>query len=467
MPTSFETIDATAALTRELWAICDALPQRAAIDSREAAEWIDYMANVRPKEAVWHMRRASGIGGSEIGGLVRNRWNIRADFEFSAHDWALGKLLKKLPDEGNESTYRGTVMEPVIRQMFYAQCSAERLPAEFDRLKNAVGSLNWMRYSPDELCRFRHPFPLVVDRQRHQLYGRYLADYKAPTAVEASDDISFQYAAQMNQGAILCEEQGIEVDGLLLVQFDYRKCELHLNALPVDRELCQEIRETGEHYWGEVMQGRVPRYVVKEQRTLTDDLRAAALPLVQRLAMLSGVAKKVNEEAEAVKQSLNGLLDLSNRRMGAEKLTFPEVMSCSATPVIDEDRLAERLPAEVIEACRYASNAKAKNELDPDAVASALNAAGVDISTVLRRKLDPAKVHQALADRDIDPSLVITERPVWRSAAGVADRVGGWVESMEWFRNQSAATLSDTSVEPVEGSESSTPIYRSTEREAG
>ncbi|MCC3263830.1 hypothetical protein LLE87_37285, partial [Paenibacillus polymyxa] len=81
--------------------------------------------------------------------------------------------------------------------------------------------------------------------------------------------------------------------------------------------------------------------------------------------------------------------------------------------------LAERLPAEVIADCRYAGNAKAKNELDPDAVASALAAAGVDINTVLRRKLDPAKVHQALADRDIDPSLVITERPVWRSATGV------------------------------------------------
>ncbi|MFJ3463520.1 YqaJ viral recombinase family protein [Achromobacter spanius] len=467
MPTSFERIDTTAALSRELWALCDSLPQRAAIDTREAAEWIDYMANVRPKEAVWHMRRASGIGGSEIGGLVRNRWNIRADFEFSAHEWALGKLLKKLPDEGNESTYRGTVMEPVIRQMFYAQCSAERLPSEFDRLKNAVGSMKWMRYSPDELCRFRHPFPLVVDGHRHQLFGRYVADYKAPTSVDASDDISFQYAAQMNQGAILCEEQDIEVDGLLLVQFDYQNCKLHLNALPVDRELCEAIRETGEHYWGEVMQGRIPRYVVKEQRTLTDDLRAAALPLVQRLAMLSGVAKKVNDEAEAVKQSLNGLLDLNNKRMGAEKLSFPEVMSCSATPVIDEDRLAERLPAEVIEACRHGGNAKAKNELDPDAVARALEAAGVDINTVLRRKLDPAKVHQALADRDIDPSLVITERPVWRSATGVADRVGDWVGNMDWFRNESAATFNDASTEPSEGSEPSVPIYRSTERDVG
>ena len=324
-----------------------------------------------------------------------------------------------------------------------------------------------MRYSPDELCRFRHPFPLVVNGQRHQLYGRYLADYKAPASVEASDDIAFQYAAQMNQGAILCEEQGIEVDGLLLVQFDYQNCQLHLNALPVDRELCEAIREAGEHYWGEVLQGRIPRYVVKEQRIITDDLRAAALPLVQRLAMLSGVAKKVNEEAETVKQSLNGLLDLSNKRMGAEKLSFPEVMSCSATPVIDEDRLAERLPAEVIADCRYAGNAKAKNELDPDAVASALAAAGVDINTVLRRKLDPAKVHQALADRDIDPSLVITERPVWRSATGVADRVGDWVESMDWFRHQSDASLSETSTEPLEGSEPLVPIYRSTERETG
>ncbi|WP_287145192.1 YqaJ viral recombinase family protein [Achromobacter sp.] len=467
MPTSFENSDAADALKRELWAVCDSLPQRGAIDSREAGEWIEYMAHVRPKEAMWHMRRASGIGGSEIGGLVRNRWNIRADFEFSAHDWALGKLLKKLPDEGNESTYRGTVMEPVIRQMFYAQCSAERLPGEFERLKNSVGGLKWMRYSPDELCRIKHPVPMVVGGERYQLYGRYLADYKAPSLVEASDDISFQYAAQLNQGAILCEEQGIEVDGLLLVQFDYQNCALHLNALPVDRELCESIREAGDHYWGEVMQGRIPRYVVKEQRTITDDLRKAALPLVQRLALLSGVAKRASDEADAVRQSLNGLLDLSNNRLGTERLSFPELMSCSATQVIDDERLREHLPPEVIAECQVPGKAKAKSELDPDAVARVLEAAGIDLNSVMRRKLDPAKVHQVLSEHNVDPSLVITEKPVWRSATGVAQRVGDWLEDLDWFRDQARPDQPEFLPEPLEGSEPPPPILRPVDRDAG
>lgn len=467
MPNSFEGSDFTAALKRELWSVCDGLPQRGAIDTREAGEWIDYMAAIRPKEAMWHMRRASGIGGSEIGGLVRNHWNIRADFEFSAHDWALGKLLKKLPDEGNEATYRGTVMEPLIRKMFYEQCSAERLPHDFDRLKEAVGTLAWMRYSPDELCRFRHPFPMVVDGRRHELYGRYLGDFKAPHEVSATDDISFQYAAQLNQGAVLCEEQGIEIDGLLLVQFDYQNCKLHLNALPVDPELCQAIREAGNHYWGEVMQGRVPRYVVKEQRTITDELRSEALPLVQRLALLSGVAKRATEEAEAVRGRLNSLLDLDNTMLGAERLKFPDLMTCSTTQVIDEKRLREHLPADVIAECQFSGKAQAKNELDPDAVAAALAAAQIDINTVIRRKLDPAKVHQALEERNVDPSLVISEKPVWRSATGVADRVGTWLEGADWFRDQAESTRDLFPSEQQSSSEPPPPVLRPIERDAG
>lgn len=467
MPSSSASNDAIAALKRDLWSVCDQLPQRAAIDSHDAGEWIDYMANLRPKEAMWHMRRASGIGGSEIGGLVRNHWNIRADFEFSAHDWALGKLLKKLPDDGNESTYRGTVMEPMIRRLFCAQYGAERLSAEFEQLKNAVGHLPWMRYSPDDLCRMSRPIPLVVNGERHQLYGRYLVDFKAPAQVEPTDDVSFQYAAQLNQGAILCEEQGVEIDGQLLVQFDYQRCSLHLNALPVDPELCQSIREVGNHYWGEVLEGRVPRYVFKEERVISDDLRAEATPLVQRLALLSGVEKRVKEEADGIRQQLNTLLDLGQSRLGAERVKFPELMSCSATQVINEDRLREYLPAEVIAECQYAGKAQAKNEFDTGAVVRALEAAGVDINTVMRRKLDPAKVHQALQDNNIDPSLVISEKPVWRSATGVTERVGTWLETLEWFRDPSDPAQELFPIEPRHGSEPPPPILRPSERDAG
>lgn len=443
------TPDERSALERELWAVCDQLPQRAAIDIHDARQWVSYMAAVRPEDAMWHMRRAAGIGGSEIGGLIRNHLGVRADYEFSAHDWALGKLLKRVPDEGNEFTKRGIVFEPHIRALFYEWCHARHLPSEFDRLRRAQGSLPWMRYSPDDAIAFTRPYDVVVQGEQSALFGRYVVDYKAPTTVDPEDRISFQYAAQLNQGGILCAEQEIDIDGLMLVQFDWARCTFKLDAIPVDRDLCAAIREAGNYYWSEVLNGRIPRYVVKEQLVLDDQLRTRIAPKVQRMAFLRGVQKRLEQEADAVRADIAQDLDLQNRRLGASKLTFSGAMNCSATPSINEDKLGELLAPDVIEACRRRKNAQDDFEIDQIRLASVLEEHGIPIDAVRRKRLDPVLVFSALEEAELDPNLVIKEAPVWRLARGVQAQVSGWVEGEQWFRKEgdSAASATDTAAD--------------------
>src|SRR3546814_5959123 len=96
-----------AALESEMFRLIDQLPQRDALDLSDIRQWVGYVANTMPDQAIWHVIRAGGVGGSEIGGLVRNFLGYRADFMFSAHDWALSKLFKRYPDGMTEDMRRG------------------------------------------------------------------------------------------------------------------------------------------------------------------------------------------------------------------------------------------------------------------------------------------------------------------------------------------------------------------------
>src|SRR5690606_20161316 len=127
----------TDTLKSQLRQLMDKLPQRDAIEASDANQWIDYMANVMPEEATWHMVRAGGVGGSEIGSLVNNYLGRRADHESSAHDWALGKLLRATPKPAGGVLRRGHEMEPIHARRFYENYGVGRDEAAFNRLARA------------------------------------------------------------------------------------------------------------------------------------------------------------------------------------------------------------------------------------------------------------------------------------------------------------------------------------------
>src|SRR3546814_10913677 len=95
-----------------MFRLIDQLPQRDALDLSDIRQWVGYVANTMPDQAIWHVIRAGGVGGSEIGGLVRNFLGYRADFKFSAHDWALSKVFKRYLDGMTEDMRRGIDNEP-------------------------------------------------------------------------------------------------------------------------------------------------------------------------------------------------------------------------------------------------------------------------------------------------------------------------------------------------------------------
>lgn len=462
----------TEALEAALWKKLDQLPQRDAIEVDDARQWIKYMANVMPDEAMWHMIRAGGVGGSEIGGLVRNFMGHRADHMFSAHDWALGKLLRKTPEPSFGVLRRGHEMEPIHAKRFYEETGSHRDLNAYNTLSNAQGQAIWMRYSPDDLVRFNVPYLLEQGYgPALELQGLILVDYKSPTQVDTSDTVSFQYACQLHQGAMLAIEKGIELNGCLLSQFNWATWSLKNSFIEINPELCQLVRQAGDHYWDDVMNGRIPRYVLRNTMQLDPSRRERYQKVAERLAVINAMRTELDKASEALRNSLVNGIKPEQERFDGQVIDYNGVLKITAPMRIDEEKARQLLgenaleslyvtrpelkeqPKEVIDAVRDILGEQAAQSLmtkekgvkyDTKALVERLKELGEDVKPYrITEKMDPEKVFNALLEAGLDPEQVITEAPRVTIHGSVRQR------AQQWF-NQSFPALELPEEAPTE-----------------
>lgn len=430
----------TEAIEAQLWERLDTLPQRDVIDLSDARQWISYMANMMPDEAMWHMIRASGVGGSEIGGLTRNFMGHRADHMFSAHDWALGKLLRKTPEPSFGVLKRGHDMEPIHAKRFYEETGSYRDLNAYNALSNAQGQALWMRYSPDDLVLFDTPFLLEQGMQDTiELQGRILVDYKAPTQVDKSNQVSFQYACQLHQGAMLANEKGIDIHGCLLSQFDWATWSLKNSFIQINPELCELIQQAGDHYWDDVMNGRIPRYVIRNTVQLLPERRERYQKVAERLGVVNAMRTELDKASEILRDTLVGGVKTEQERFDGQVVDYGGILKISAPMRIDDNKARKILGEEALESL-YATQPEIKEEspevieavtrilgdqaakslmtkettvkYNMKALVDRLKELGEDVKPYrVTEKLDPEKVFNALIEMERDPEEVIIEAP--------------------------------------------------------
>ena len=395
-------------LKARLWEKLETLPQRDLIDRSDAQQWIDYMANVMPQEAVWHMIRAGGVGGSEIGGLVRNYLGHRADHGFSAHEWAESKLLRATPTLPAGVLLRGHAMEPIHRERFYVEYDCKRDVPAYDKLSKAQGSLVWMRYSPDDVIALDRPTRFEQAGEGViELQGRVLLDYKAPTTIDDNARIAFQYTCQLHQGAIICEEQGLELTGAMLSQFNWATWSLKNDFVTINPELCQLIKEAGNHYWDFVMRGEIPPYVMRKKLALDANTRDRWDEAAHRLAQLNAMQNPMKKAAEDLRAKLIAGLGLLDTRLEGQAISFPGALTISSTIGIDEDAVYEAIPEEEISSLMVPEKT---TKYDTDAMLAKLRELQVDLKPFRKKtKLDPTLVFDALVAKGLDPENFLEE----------------------------------------------------------
>lgn len=268
-------------------------------DVMDAAEQEDFERAW--KQCLWHLRRASGIGGSEIGTIVLNMSRQESGEFGSAHNTVKEKLLMMAPQIGEPAMRRGHQMEDYVRSIHH-KSSGE---------VEDVSSLRALRgfRSPD------HPFIIGTPDDitlrgdgKNTKKERVLLDYKCPgqEVLEKykKSGVPFGYIAQLHHYNIVAQDAGIKINAFQLVPFDYHGGANTL-IMPVkhDPELEAEIKRTGEVLWNDfVMKGEIPApmkapELIVNSVELGDSMRKAGV----MHAISSELAKRAEEmKAEAI-----------------------------------------------------------------------------------------------------------------------------------------------------------------------
>lgn len=384
-------------LTRLVWEKVDALPQRGAIVEADARAWVDSVVGEYGDLALWHATRAGGFGGSQIGGLVKNFMNERADHDQSAHDIVAGALLRKLPDEPNGPMRRGVAMEPQHRRWFHDKYGSRRDEHGFALLSKSVGPRSWMRYSPDDLAFM--PGPDGKDR-------RILIDYKAPSSVDQGASVAFQYSCQLHMGRMVCEHVGLSVDGLLLSQFDWANWALKDDDVPMIAELDALIAEAGDHYWDYVLRGELPKYIRKDRLEHEEALRERLGPKSIMLARLKAMSSVIDGHVKKLEEQVKP--EIAKFRLGRSKVLLDGI-SYSATPKFTEASVLEKLPVEVFEAIPLAGNAT--KAYDDKAMLKKLKELNVDVKQFAKPgSVDSELLYDALIEHGVDADALMGEQ---------------------------------------------------------
>ena len=415
-------------------AIIDGHLHREVLREDDIRSWVAEVVGLHGEMAVWHAIRAGGFGGSEIGVLCRNFLGHRADHQNSAHDIVEGKLLRRIPDEESGHMRRGHDNEPRHAEWFYRKYSAVRDEEAFKTLSAATGVRPWMRYSPDELAL------LPADEPNPALGGRrllrFLADYKAPSVVDPSPEVAFQYAAQLHQGAMICAKAGIHLDGLMLSQFDWAGWQIKDDAIPYEPELARLILQAGDHYWEHVLRGEVPRYVVRDRFKDEEALRKEWSERGTRIAQMKAMAKALLDQIDVELEPLQELL--KQTRLGDTRLALGD-LNLMAVTLVDQEKVHGFL-SELVERSTLAGGASplqvadflkkgASITYDADAMAKHLRSQGVDLKPFRKMKFDDVKVFDTLLEHGQDPEQFMTEQLRMSPAKGLTEQAAEVVKA--------------------------------------
>src|SRR5690606_38578315 len=90
------------------------LPQRAILKESNISRWVESVLALDPHRATWHVKRAAGIGGSENGDLMRDRYGLTPKFN-TATEIILSKLLILPPEPPNIHMLKGIKLEDLAQ----------------------------------------------------------------------------------------------------------------------------------------------------------------------------------------------------------------------------------------------------------------------------------------------------------------------------------------------------------------
>ncbi len=444
--------------TRELVRRCrsgvKALPQAHAIPEARAMHWILRTVEAEAGRArgtgspvtvanllqavCWHLRRATGIGGSDAGTLLAESRGEQPAFGNTARNIAAEKLLILPPQPATPAMMRGIRAEPWLQQIYLAQTGAQSEDHALGSLRNARDpDAPWRIGTPDDF----------VHVLRDPAGGRRMIDYKCPGpeifSQMCDDGIGIDYSCQLHHYRAIALQAGIEIDTMAIAAFDAENFLVREFPVDHDPDLDRDLERACADFWALVEAGTLPEpRDVPAMLEDTDDARDT----LAHITLLRTISREIDTRASALRHELE--LRYRDQR---GKLRIPSA-SWTIADEWDENELrtlADRAEVDVTAhetvsqkpdpvACvarLRQLHAALETGGDPFPVLDDLRERGMPMS----RKLNAAALAAALAEEGVDTAAArgwtsryllstrTADRPVVEAvraeAAGMADEV--------------------------------------------
>lgn len=186
------------------------LPQAQQINHLELKEWLQAVSNSDPKRLLWHLDRATGVGGSEIGTLLLEAQGLTPPFGNTGVQLAKQKLFKLAPERPLPHMMTGILLEKPLINAIQGIYGGSR-DAFAEKAVND-GNMPYMNGNCDLYWNLNGK--------------RILVDTKVP--INAVDDefvVSesakiFSYKAQLNHYDLIGESHGIVADKMVIAELD-------------------------------------------------------------------------------------------------------------------------------------------------------------------------------------------------------------------------------------------------------
>ena len=317
-------------LGAQIAAELSALPQYPLLDPVAMNRWVDRVCANDPDRLFWHIARASGFGGSDIGTLVEASRNVYSPFS-SAHAIVSQKLLKYAPTPPTPAMRRGVDLEPIVKAMFQEEFSALELDHPLPPVANP--DVPWMRYNPDFYCQLQDGSWALIDFK--STHDENIETY------EKEGEVSFGYTCQLHQGATWLRSLGYQVDHLLLVSHNFEKWEIDTRRIEEDPNLHQEILDVGNFYWEQhVLTGITPSKIAKPEFQPDQITSLALKDKAARLLSLKVLHAELGKELPNWDAQLKAIA--CRYELGDAQLKL-DGMQVTGKPVLNEAAITERL----------------------------------------------------------------------------------------------------------------------------
>lgn len=374
------------AMSVQLRRAIDVLPQRNVIQDDHVEPWIDrvlYLASRRMGErgeniaydkrmeatfthACWHVRRLSGIGGSESGAILAHMSGQAPDlgdnsgestFE-TARNIVAGKLLIVAPSAPTRDMSRGVRAERHIRAMYHESRGVTSAEDELAKWHgHRPSKAPWIIGTPDD-------FVILPTAQRK------LLDYKAPSA-ESFDkfqkEVPFEYRSQLHHYGIVASSAGVHFDVMSLAVFSPRDFEVVEFPVEINREFATHLARAVSAVWRRnVMTGVLPDIVEHENLTPDDP---GLIRIGHRMTLMKMIQEDIGKrQADMAKQLSAYFTQVAGNTIGRADF---EVSTYNRGRKWDEAMLQEMADAAGVDVAPFMA---ASDKPDADMMVSMLSA---------------------------------------------------------------------------------------------